>query len=293
MYKESDNKYTEYNPNLQIKSMHRTVLSIAGSDPTGGAGIQADLKTMTTVGVYGAAAITCITVQNSEGVSRVEPLHHVLVKEQVEAVLSDHHVSHIKIGMVGSAAIARAISDVLRHFSGEVIYDPVLVATTGHNLTDPLAIDEVRTCLFRHTTFLTPNLPEIEELTGIKIQNEQDIRTASENLFRDYNCLKCILVTGGHAAEKSTLKDYLLFRSGEEIDMVTASHPYIRSQNTHGTGCTISTAFTSYLSLGDDETTAFRNSVSFLQKLLKESSDVELIYNTKGKGSLLHHRVCR
>ena len=146
--------------------MTRTVLTIGGSDPTGGAGIQADIKTLTMLGVYGAAAITCVTVQNSHGVTAIQPLDPELVAAQIRAVLDDHHVHHVKIGMVGSTPIARAIGESLAGFEGEVIYDPVLSATTGQPLMEESGLDSLRRELLRRTTILTPNLPELARFRG-------------------------------------------------------------------------------------------------------------------------------
>jgi len=167
--------------------MIKTILTLAGSDPTGGAGIQADLKTMTAAGVYGAAVITCITVQNSRGVTRVEPLHPVLVGEQIEAVLADHQVTHIKIGMVGTGGIGRVIARKLRDFAGEMIFDPVLLSTTGQQLMAPQDLDSVRADLLPITTVLTPNLPELEKLTGMSANNQDAINAAVTSLFQASN----------------------------------------------------------------------------------------------------------
>lgn len=269
--------------------MIETVLSIAGSDPTGGAGIQADLKTMTAVGVYGAAAITCITVQNSLGVSRVEPLHPVLVGEQIEAVLRDHRVAAIKIGMIGTAGIAKVIGVKLAGFPGEVVYDPVLVSTTGHELTDRDALAEVRTSLVSRATVLTPNLPELETLTGIAVEDESDIRQSVQVLLDENQHLRCVLVTGGHGAEPETLTDYLFQRSEGAAGMETISHPRIRSDNTHGTGCTLASAFASCLALSYGDHKAFGRSVGLLCTLIERSASARIVNNPKGKGGLLHH----
>jgi len=273
--------------------MINTVLAIAGSDPTGGAGIQADIKTMTTLGVYGAAAITCITVQNSLGVLRVEPLHPALVSEQIEAVLTDHQVSHIKIGMIGTAAIARAIGRKLQHFEGEVIYDPVLVSTTGQQLMAPEDLDSVRTDLLPVTTVLTPNLPELEKLTGKTALDPDEINVAVTTLFQAGERLRAVLVKGGHGENSIMATDYLYFYPARgKMERESLSHSFLKTANSHGTGCTLSSAFAAYHSLGGDYSSSFRQAVFFVQKILRKSAGVRVVTNPAGKGGLLHHLAC-
>jgi hydroxymethylpyrimidine/phosphomethylpyrimidine kinase len=272
--------------------MIKTVLTIAGSDPTGGAGIQADIKTMTVIGVFGAAVITCITVQNSLGVSRVEPLHPALVSEQIEAVLSDQQVTHIKIGMIGTAAIARAIGRKLKGFEGEVIFDPVLYSTTGQQLMPPADLDSVRADLFPGTTVLTPNLPELEKLTGMKAGNQDEITTAVSTLFQGSGRLRRVLVKGGHG-EGSMATDYLYsYAPGGKMECEALSHPFLKTANSHGTGCTLSSAFAAFHALSGNYSSSFRQAVFFLQKILRESAPARMVTNPSGKGALLHHLAC-
>ena len=154
--------------------MKATVLIIAGSDPTGGAGLQADIKTMTVIGVYAAAVVTCITVQNSRGVKRVTPLEPELVSEQIKAVIEDHHVTHIKVGMVGTSAIAEAINKTLGNFTGEIIVDPVLLSTTGQELFQSSDISALKSNLISKATIITPNLPELSATIDTKINDPED-----------------------------------------------------------------------------------------------------------------------
>jgi len=269
--------------------MIKTVLSIAGSDPSGGAGVQADLKTLTVMGVYGAAVITCITVQNSRGVSRVEPLDPGLVREQIDAVMADHLVTHIKIGMVGTAPIARAIHDALADFRGELIFDPVVSSSTGQELTAREGLAGVRASLFGITTVLTPNIPELENVTATAIRSEQDILTAVRTLFDQYRHFRCILVKGGHAGHGARITDYLFHAPGRRMEMETATHPFIATGNTHGTGCTLASAFAACHALTGDYGVAFRRSVAFLQSVLEKSSSAQIVKNPEGGGGLLHH----
>ncbi|MHB8809071.1 MAG: bifunctional hydroxymethylpyrimidine kinase/phosphomethylpyrimidine kinase [Desulfobulbaceae bacterium] len=273
--------------------MLKTVLTIAGSDPTGGAGIQADIKTMTAIGVYGAAAITCITVQNSFGVSRVEPLHPALVSEQIEAVLADHQVTHIKIGMIGTAAIARAISLKLQVFDGEVIFDPVLLSTTGQQLMAPEDLDRARADLLPKITVLTPNLPELEKLTGMTAHNQDEISAAVCSLFSGSKRLKGVLVKGGHAKNGTVVTDSMYYSlAGGKVESEALTHSFLKTVNSHGTGCTLASAFAAFHALGGDYSSAFRQAVFFVQKLLRQSVTARVVSNPKGKGGLLHHLAC-
>lgn len=272
--------------------MLKTVLTIAGSDPTGGAGIQADLKTMTAVGVYGAAVITCITVQNSRGVTRVEPLHPVLVGEQIEAVLADHQVTHVKIGMVGTAAIARIIARKLQNFAGEVIFDPVLLATTGQQLTAVEDLERIRAELLPRTTVLTPNLPELEQLTGMPASNAEETRDAVASLFQASDRLRAVLVKGGHGDTSTMITDTLYQGSAGVVTSEALSHTFLQTVNSHGTGCTLATALTAFLALGGDYSASFRQAVFFLQKIMRQSAATQVVTNPKGKGGLLHHLAC-
>lgn len=269
--------------------MIRTVLTIAGSDPSGGAGIQADLKTMTALGVYGAAVITCITVQNSRGVARVEPLDPGLVEEQIAAVLADHRVTHIKIGMVGTAAVARAIRDALVGFRGEVVYDPVLTATTGQELMKGNDLSEVYAILPGITTVLTPNIPELSRMTDMRVATGQDLETAVRTLFDRHASLRCILVKGGHAGHDDRITDHLFHAAAGPLEMESITHPFVATANAHGTGCTLSSAFAACHSLSGDYSTAFRRSVEFLQTVLEKSRSVQIVKNPEGSGGLLHH----
>lgn len=265
--------------------MIKTVLSIAGSDPSGGAGVQADLKTMTAIGVYGAAAITCITVQNSLGVRRVAPLDPDLVREQIEAVMADQRVTHIKTGMVGTAAVARAVRDALIHFRGELIVDPVLRSTTGQELMERGALP----CLVSMATVLTPNIPELETVSTTAIRSEQDIMTAAGTLFDEHRHLRCILIKGGHAGQSDRITDYLFRITGGRLEKETVTHPFIATGNTHGTGCTLASAFAAWHSLTGDYGAAFRRSVAFLQTALEKSKSAQIVKNPDGGGGLLHH----
>ncbi len=266
------------------KDMTPTVLSVAGSDPTGGAGIQADIRTMAGIGVYGAAAVTCITVQNSRGVQQVVPLAPALVARQVRAVFEDHHVTHVKIGMVGTPAIGRALGDILAEFAGEVIFDPVLAATTGQQLTDRSGLEVIRRSLLAQTTVLTPNLPELALLAAADKTAPGDPLAMARDLLARHPRLRAVLVKGGHGTG-ATLTDYLVRR---QSPLLTRHHRRIDTLNTHGTGCILSSAFAAYHCLGHDDDTAFTASVRYLQRLLAENASRTIIRHPGGHGPLFH-----
>ena len=278
---------------ISVKPEIPTIMAIGGSDPTGGAGIQADLKTITMLGKYGAAAITAITVQNSHGVEHIELLSPDLISRQVQAVLVDHRVTHIKIGMIGSGLIARSLGDCLSDFTGEMIYDPVMKATTGHSLLKDEGGELIKEHLLPLVSVLTPNLPELSSLTGetvtgncpeeIKIK----IRVAAQRLFRQYPNLNCIVVKGRHGHIVNNILSDTCFLKDTNNE-ITANHQYIHSVNTHGTGCTLASAFAVCHSETNDYSESFIDSVSFVQRLLSRSAARTVILNPGGKGPMLH-----
>lgn len=262
-----------------------TVLTIAGSDPTGGAGIQADLKTMTAIGVYGAAAITCITVQNSLGVSESVPLDSGLVVRQVEAVLADHHVTHIKIGMIGAIDIARALGNLLAVFHGEVIYDPVLASTTGQSLLNCSSLDELNDQLISKVTVLTPNCSELEQLCQQKLATAEDAIRGARGILARHEHLQAVIVKGGHLeAGRSDICDYLVLKS-QEIE--TSKRTRIQSVNLHGTGCTYASAFASFHCLENDYRQAFFLSAAYMDRVIRKSSAI-LLVKSGADGPLVH-----
>lgn len=215
------------------------VLTIAGSDPSGGAGIQQDLRTIESLGCYGASVITALTTQNTLGVQSVMPVPADVVKSQLEAVLSDLDVKAIKIGQIPSAEVAHVIAETLRqkfsifnfHFSIDIVLDPVMISTSGRRLMSEDAIDVVVSELFPLCTLITPNIPEAETLFALPGFDA-----------RKYN----LLIKGGHA-EGSEMADRLCLANGTERVYVTEK---IESSNLHGTGCALSSAIAASLALG-------------------------------------------
>ena len=269
-------------------------LTIAGSDSSAGAGIQQDLKTMTKVGVYGATVITAITSQNTLGVKGVMPVPAEVVKSQLDAVLSDLHVTAVKIGMVPNAAIAHVIADTLKDYKESlakdarklspknltIIYDPVMISTSGHRLMEEDCIQVVCEELLPLCTLVTPNLPEAELLMR---QKKEETNLAFEDAKYKKLPLKygtSFLVKGGHA-EGEDLADILYSTSGESHRFPTKK---IATHNLHGTGCTLSSAIASYLVKGNDLVTAIFLAKQLLAEGIQKGANAHI---GKGNGPLI------
>ena len=226
-------------------------LTIAGSDSSGGAGIQADLKTFAALGVYGTSAVTAITVQNTMGVARVSPLPADLVVAQIEAIAGDIAIHATKVGMLATAAIVEAVAAVLRELDLPlVVVDPVLVSSSGEPLLDDDGVRVLREELLPRTFVVTPNIPEAAALAGIPIRSAADIREAARRIF-DMGP-GAVIVTGGHApAAEAGGPDPevvdLLFDGNGVLEFRT---PRITTRHTHGTGCTFASAVAAELALG-------------------------------------------
>ena len=217
----------------------KVVLTIAGSDPSGGAGIQADIKTFTSIGVYSGAVIACLTVQNTTGVFAVQPVDPDFIKQQIDFVTRDLEVSHIKIGMLGSEAAAKSVYGALADFHGEIVCDPVQLSTSGQKLIDNNGYIFVKKHLLDLCTVITPNLPELDLLTDRKCDSDDKLAEAAEILLQRHEKLRSVIVTGGHLhPTANTVTDYLFTKSvtSQPADHLEISHPRITSSNTHGTG---------------------------------------------------------
>ena len=267
-------------------------LTIAGSDSSAGAGIQQDLKTMSKVAIYGATVITAITSQNTLGVKGVMPIPAEVVKSQLDAVLSDLNVTAIKIGMVPNAAIAHVITDTLKNYKESlvkearalqpknlaIIYDPVMISTSGHRLMEEDCIQVVCEELLPLCTLVTPNLPEAELLMRQKKEEETDSKYNKSLLPQKYGTN--FLVKGGHA-EGEDLADILYSTTGESHRFPTKK---IATHNLHGTGCTLSSAIASYLVKGNDLITAISLAKQLLAEGIQKGANAHI---GKGNGPLL------
>lgn len=234
---------------------YASVLSIAGSDSIGGAGIQADIKTCTALGVYAMTAVTAVTAQNTMGVRTYQAVGAEMVRAQLDAVFDDVIPDAVKIGMLPDAATVRAVAEVLstRYDGGFIVLDPVAVATSGDRLSDDTATAEMTRRLLPIATIVTPNIPEAEILAETKITNVDDMRRAAQIILSRYHC-HAVLVKGGHlvaeyATQQAVTTSDILWIAGDS-EPYTLSGPVIETRNTHGTGCTLSSAIASMLSLG-------------------------------------------
>lgn len=274
---------------VNIVAVDQAALSIAGSDPSGGAGIQADLKTFTVLNVYGGAVITCLTAQNSLGVSSFRAVEPSFVKEQIRLVLADLPITHIKTGMIGTGALAAAVGEALQDFQGVIICDPVLRASDGKDLLEPPALAAFQQKIVGRAAFVTPNVFELEQLTGSPCGNGKEALQAAQSLLDTFPKLSGVILTGGHLGEtEKTVTDFFIARqgSGGGRQIIPARHERWQTKNTHGTGCTFSSAFTAYhLRTGDGEK-AFSMAVAFMDQVIQKSAALCL---GKGTGPLAHH----
>ncbi len=220
------------------------ILIIAGSDSSGGAGIQADIKTVTCLGSYALTAITAVTVQNTKGVKSVIPISPNEIKKQIIFSARDIKPDAIKIGMLHSQEVIKKVIESLKKFSTKkIVLDPVMVAKGGAKLVDDKAIDFLKKKLIHKVTLITPNIPEAEVLTGIKIKNKEDMISAAYKLI-NYGA-KNVLIKGGHLKSKM-VEDIFL----NNLNLKIFYSPRHKTKNTHGTGCTLSSAITTFISCG-------------------------------------------
>jgi len=213
------------------------ILIIAGSDSSGGAGIQAGIKTAAAFGAYAMTAITAVTVQNTKGVEAIHAVPPKIVRAQILACLSDIGADAIVVGMLFSAAIVRAVAEMLAAHARDipVIVDPVMISTSGAALLDPGAVEALKTRLLPLAALVTPNLPETQRLTGIRGTRPGELRRAAARL-REMGA-KAVLIKGGHST-RSTIDDLLVWDMGEDV----LAFPRLKTRHTHGTGCTLAAA---------------------------------------------------
>ena len=254
----------------------KTALSIAGSDSSGGAGIQADLKTMTMNGVYAMSAITALTAQNTMGVTAIMEVTKTFLKQQIDAVFEDIRPDAVKIGMVSSVGLIETIAERLRFYQAEnIVVDPVMVATSGARLIAEDAVEKLKTDLLALAVLATPNIPEAEILSGMSIQNEEDMIAAAKVISDTYGC--AVLCKGGHSINDA---NDLLYADGTAHWFMGKR---IQTSNTHGTGCTLSSAIASNLAKGYDLAEAVQRAKDYISGALADMLDLG-----KGSGPMNH-----
>ena len=254
----------------------KTALTIAGSDCSGGAGIQADLKTMTMNGVYAMSAITALTAQNTTGVTAIVEVEPAFLQRQLDMIFTDIRPDAVKIGMVSNAGLIEIIAQRLSFYRAEnIVVDPVMVATSGSRLTESEAVAALKSRLFPLAALVTPNLPEAEVLSGMTVRSEADMAAAAKYIGESCGC--AVLLKGGHSVKSA---DDLLYAHG--------AYRWFRGRrignhNTHGTGCTLSSAVASNLAKGYDLETAVQRAKDYISGALTAMLDLG-----KGAGPLNH-----
>ncbi len=254
----------------------KTALTIAGSDSSGGAGIQADIKTMTMNGVFATSAITALTAQNTMGVTGIHTVSPEFLKLQIEAVFDDIRPDAVKIGMVASSELIDTIADTLKHYNAQnIVVDPVMIATSGSKLMEDSALSALKNKLLPMATIVTPNIPEAQVLADMEIHNEEDMITAAKIISDRYSC--AALCKGGHSINDA---NDLLYAEGEAIWFYGKR---IDNPNTHGTGCTLSSAIASNLAKGCTLEESVKNAKEYISGALEAMLDLG-----KGPGPLDH-----
>lgn len=256
------------------------VLSIAGSDSGGGAGIQADLKTFSALGCFGMTAITALTAQNTTGVRAIHGVPGDMLRHQIDAVVEDIGVDAVKIGMLHSAEIVQVVAQAIDHHAlDQVVFDPVMIATSGAVLIDHAAVDVLVRELFSRAALITPNLDEAGFLVGYALSTRADMEAAAIELMA--RGARAVLLKGGHLPGNA-VSDLLLLPDGEKVWLEDAR---ISTLNTHGTGCTLSSAIAAYLAQGHDLLQSVRSARFYVRAALEGGAQVRTGH---GSGPLNH-----
>lgn len=246
------------------------VLTIAGSDCSGGAGVQADIKTISALGAYAASVITAVTVQNTRGVTGIHRIPPEIIAAQTEAVMEDICPTAVKIGMVNDAEAVHAIAKTLRRFGSRyIVFDPVMVSSSGRKLMEDEAIDTIQKELFPLCSLITPNIDEATFLLQRNIHSTDEMKEAAKDLL----CYgsKAVLLKGGHLCGE-TASDIL--QEDGNAKAYTFNAPKINTSNTHGTGCTLSSAIATHLALGETMEQAVKKSKEYVHRCLEAGKDV-------------------
>ena len=255
----------------------RTALSIAGSDSCGGAGIQADIKTMTMNGVYAMSAITALTAQNTTGVRAIQEATPEFLKQQIDAVFEDIFPDSVKIGMVSSSELIYVIADRLKyHKAKNIVVDPVMVATSGSSLMKTDAVNTLIDELLPIATLITPNIPEAQILSGLSIENKEDMQKAAKIIGDTYG--PAVLLKGGHNINDA---NDLLYENGE---YTWFEGKRIDNPNTHGTGCTLSSAIASNLAKGFTLAESVQRAKEYISGALSAQLNLG-----QGSGPMMHN----
>lgn len=271
--------------NMENIKQYKTVLTIAGSDSGGGAGIQADIKSISATGCYAASAITALTAQNTLGVHGIHPVPVDFLAQQLDAVFTDINFDAVKIGMLHSTEVILTVKKaLLKYHAKNIVLDPVMVATSGDPLLQEEAISSLKNELLPLANLITPNLPEASLLLGKPITSQNSLADAAQELAENFKTN--ILLKAGHFND-TTLTDVLYnYNTGNTIFY---ENTRIDTQNTHGTGCTLSSAIASFLAQENDMTTSIQKAITYLHQALHYGKDYQL---GKGHGPVHHFYNC-
>ncbi|MFT5422047.1 MAG: hydroxymethylpyrimidine/phosphomethylpyrimidine kinase [Candidatus Endobugula sp.] len=263
-----------------MKFYYPSVLTIAGSDSGGGAGIQADIKTISALGCFASSALTAVTVQNTLGVTGIHSVPAEVVRDQIKAVMDDIEPSVIKIGMIHSKELAIVVAETLQQYpTVDVIFDPVMVAASGDVLIEDDTIIVLKECLFPLASVVTPNIDEATILSGLSIKNVDDMREAAHRILK--TACKAVLLKGGHL-QGNTLFDLYIDQSGKQLLFTSDA---ISTPNIHGAGCTLSAAIAAYRATGYAIEDAVQHAHGYVHDAIEHGKDVT---TGKGNGPLNH-----
>lgn len=264
-----------------MKKKYPIVLTIAGSDSGGGAGIQADIKAICATGSYAASAVTAVTVQNTLGVEAVHPVPVDIISAQIRSVISDMGVDAVKIGMLHSSETVIAVKDALQEFQiRNVVLDPVMVSTSGHRLIQQDAVEVLAKELIPYARIITPNVPEAEILSGMKINSVEDLPAVAKSLSMGGRL--SVLLKAGHL-DSDVMSDVLY--DAEQDRLLEIGAPRVDTVNTHGTGCTLSSAIASFLARGLNLEDAVVSAKDYVTKAIESGACYEIGH---GHGPLNH-----
>ncbi len=247
------------------EQMVNIALTIAGSDSGGGAGIQADLKTFQELGVYGTSAITAVTAQNTHGVTSIQTMDLAMIKTQIEVVLDDFSVQAIKTGMLVSADIIWTVANAIKDKEIPLVIDPVMIAKGGASLLRSEAVDALTSKLIPLATVVTPNIPEAEVITGLKIVTDADLNKAGEHILA--LGAKAVVIKGGHRSSAPYAEDFFMSTTGERFSVRA---PWVDTKDTHGTGCTYAAALTAFIAEGQPLKEAVFSAKKFIQAAIED-----------------------
>lgn len=264
-----------------MSKQYKRVLTIAGSDPSGGAGIQADIKTISACGCYAMSAITAIVDENTFEVKGVHPVPATFVRGQIESVLSDIGADAVKIGMLHSSELIMAVKEALAPYNiRNIVLDPVMVATAGNDLLKQEAVRTLQHELIPLTRIITPNIPEAEVLSGQKIGSKEDMLAVIKSL--SCNNKVSVLLKAGHLSDNELTDIFYNAETGEVLELKASR---IASQNTHGTGCTLSSALASFLAHGFSLDESVRKAKDYMTQAILHGADYKI---GKGHGPVHH-----